>query len=523
MTSRETGCVPSEAPELERRSSLPGDKLRRLGKVAFTEAVWVVPAVIIGAGAGFGIWNGAKGSDYQVGPATVNSKFTWGSDATLRYGADILRADIDTPLNTGITIEVRQVDSEQMRSVEGLLAETGVTGDPTAILERITENTAHDAGKAAALGGLALGGSVVAVRRRPRGPQKRAATMTAAGLVAVGGMAGSAPSLELHSYDWQKVGQVFDGNSFDTFSVTGPTSSGIVSSLQKNEVYYNKISDNVRHALVPIAEEDRAARRQGIYIDSDWHCNFGMARVTETTIKTLGINTVVSLGDVVPSGASYETPCIDVYAQRTNAARTRFVAPGNHDSTETIDYMADRGFQVLKGQIVEVEGLKIYGDSDPVRTPFGAGQQLRRPEETPVAFSERIARDTARTNPDMLFIHNPEYTPAAALSAALTVNGHRHVRSEPDLVDQDSLRMTIGTVGGASENSWTLTGRLGTAAEQTIVYYEKRAGKSVLTGFRTITVHPNTKVEVSPFRDVLPERAEKNQGAVFPDHSASAG
>lgn len=514
-----------EAPQRSVGSALPEcavisrrQRAGQLAKTALKEARWVLPATALGAAAGFGVWNGAKGSDYEVGPATVNSKFTWGTDATLRYGADIVRADIDTPLNTGITIEIREVDSERIGSVDSLLAETGVTGDPKALLERVTEEAATDAATAAALGGLAIGGAMVLARRRPHGLQKRAAAMSTAGLLSLGAV-GGVPSLELHGYDWQKVGPVFDGNSYDAFSVTGPTSSQVVDRLQKNERYYNKISDTVRTALEPIAKEDKAAGRRGMYVDSDWHCNFGMARVAETTIKTLGIDTVVSLGDVVPSGSSYETPCIDVYAQRTKSAKNRIVAPGNHDSAETVGYMEKRGFTVLRGKTIKMNGLTIYGDSDPMRTPFAAGQELRNSKETAGQFSDRIAQDVERTAPDILFIHNPDYVYSAAQYAKLTVNGHKHMHDGPTQVDDDSVRLTTGTVGGASENSWTLTGRLGTAAEQTIVYYENRAGKNVVTGLRTIIIEPNATVTISPVYTIASLSTEENDGAAQPGSS----
>ncbi|WP_420113753.1 metallophosphoesterase family protein [Pseudactinotalea sp.] len=242
---------------------------------------------------------------------------------------------------------------------------------------------------------------------------------------------------------------------------------------------------------------------------TDLHCNVGMASVVGAAVELSEADVVLNAGDTVMGGTSVESVCVNAFADGIPAGVPVVVADGNHDSETTAGQEEARGWIVLRGETVEVAGLRILGDRDPMLTSLGAPTHPQR-DETFEAMGERlneVACEAAEAGDpiDILLVHNMRAAQAGLDSGCVgfTLNGHLHRRIGPWQAGLGIQYLSASTAG-ATKDTPTI-GPLQNTATMTIIRWDRANG--VPMDFRLITFGVDRSVTVEPWQS-FPPRSE---------------
>ena len=446
-------------------------KLRRYGATALLGGL---------LGGGFAA---AWGTNTEVGEITFRSHVSVGTGAMLQVVTEAARLRTGLPGEPGVIAEPR--DSGDTETINEFM---GQFGDVEVIAREIATETYRDVLIGAGIGaGLFLAGkeAIYGTARFDR-RQRIAVGAVVAALSGAPAVLAALPSIEAADRDWTTVASVFDGVELDNVDVSGSLATRGVKILQENEVYYNDLEARMREILKDVRVEDQERGYDAWLFETDWHCRAGMARVKGAVVEELGIVTVLSAGDLVKGGIDQEDICIDIEAKRVYEKVDNVVAtPGNHDGAETIKRLEEAGVEVLEDEAIEVDGVTIYGASDPRLTFTGYPQTLRNPDEFISDFEKRINETVPEIQPDILLIHDAENLAEARASSKLTLSGHYHT-FKVDTTKNNWLQG--GASGGPKENQQSYIGPLQTPATLQILY--KDPSNDEIVGYRVITINP---------------------------------
>ncbi|WP_245605951.1 metallophosphoesterase family protein [Promicromonospora kroppenstedtii] len=329
---------------------------------------------------------------------------------------------------------------------------------------------------------------------------------------------------------------VFAGTALEGARITGrlagviDTYSGqLVDTYQANEVFYAGAREKLMAAWdARVAEQDAAPVEDGatasadpdapdyvtFLVVSDLHCNTGMTPLIRDLADSLAPDVMLNAGDTTINGTSVESVCVDSFASAVPDGVPFVVSDGNHDSRlTTATELANRQV-VLDGEVVEVEGVRILGDRDPLETRIGGGTVIAR-EETPAEAGERL-RDTAceaagepglggytgEDRVDLLLIHQPAVGDAALESGCVPfqLSGHMHTRIGPDVVGY-GVRYVNASTGGATKGN-TSVGPLRDTSEMTVLRFDPERRRFV--DWQLVEVTPEGDAAVSERRAVPP-------------------
>lgn len=222
----------------------------------------------------------------------------------------------------------------------------------------------------------------------------------------------------------------------------------------------------------PAAEVDLVT----LLVVSDLHCNTGMTPLIRTAAERSGASIVLNAGDTTMNGTAVESFCVDSFASAVPKGATMVVSDGNHDSVETSAQERANGQTVLDGKVVEVEGIRILGDRDPLETRLGLGSQPPR-EETPEEYAARLtevacAEQEDGDGIDLLLIHTPRMGNEALDSGCVPnqISGHMHTRSGPERMG-GGVRYVSGSTAGAVKDQLRI-GPLKGTAEMTVLRFD---------------------------------------------------
>ncbi|WP_233405246.1 metallophosphoesterase family protein [Actinotalea solisilvae] len=247
--------------------------------------------------------------------------------------------------------------------------------------------------------------------------------------------------------------------------------------------------------VAPDREREDAPEPVVLLVVSDLHCNVGMARVIRAAAELSGAQVVVNAGDTTVNGTAVEEYCVEAFVDAVPGDAVMVVADGNHDSEQTSAQERRAGARVLDGEVVEVGGLRILGDSDPNATRIGVGT-VPVGEESIGAAARRLA-DVACADEegvDLLLVHNPNVGNLALEEgcAPAQVSGHQHRRIGPVRFGE-GVRYVSSSTAGAALGQATI-GPLNGVAEMTVLRWDP-ATRSVLDQ-RLVRVMPTGEVQV---------------------------
>lgn len=332
---------------------------------------------------------------------------------------------------------------------------------------------------------------------------------------------------------------VFEGTALEGARITGRLASVIdtysgqlVETYQANEVFYAGAREELLEAWDARVAEQEAAEAAGadegvassespeeagyvtLLLVSDLHCNTGMTPLIRDLADRLGPDVMLNAGDTTINGTSVESVCVDSFASAVPDGVPFVVSDGNHDSRlTTATELANRQI-VLDGDVVEVEGVRILGDRDPLETRIGGGTVIAR-EETPEEAGERL-RDvaceaageaalggfTAEDRVDLLMVHQPAVGDAAMESGCVPfqISGHMHTRIGPDVVGY-GVRYVNASTGGATKGN-TSVGPLRDSSEMTVLRFDPVSRRFV--DWQLVEVTPEGEASVSERQPVPP-------------------
>lgn len=190
---------------------------------------------------------------------------------------------------------------------------------------------------------------------------------------------------------------------------------------------------------------------------SDRHDNIGMDAVARAIGDAAGATTVLDAGDDTSTGKAWEAFSLDSVTAAFDDL-DRWGVAGNHDNGPFVrDYLADRGWRMLDGEVVEGPGgSPLIGIDDPRSSGLGAWR-----DETGLSFTEvgeRLADEVCEADERIatVLVHDANLGREVLDRgcADLVVGGHLHVASGPTQVIGENGEVghtfTTGTTGGAA-------------------------------------------------------------------------
>jgi predicted phosphodiesterase len=200
--------------------------------------------------------------------------------------------------------------------------------------------------------------------------------------------------------------------------------------------------------------------------------------------RSFDVDLVVDTGDLT----SFGTPLEEGILRRIPEFDVPYVfAPGNHDSDAiTARVAAAENAVVLEGQIVEVDGLRIFGAAHPLFTPSAS----REPDPVGIATTVRDAGEALTERiaallpqPDLVAIHDDRMAEPWAGLVPLVISGHFH-ESDVREID-DTLFLRVGSTGGGG-----LEGLAGETLTAEILHFEGEP--PALVAYDLVDLDPDT-------------------------------
>ena len=462
--------------------------------------------------------------------ATVQPTFS--GHARIDFGTLIPQIRIPAEAPLGLGVDIRLGDSEITNLDQLVARDAAIAAQPQGEIESVRSTITSMLIDAAM---RALGAALIAVlvamlawraighaRRRSiwaaaRHPDRRQ-TLTAAGagLVTVVALVLVAAPDRPHPDDtaWAPIGSVFpDLPSDDVLDkvqiAQGASTSGsralvegALSTYRTSVSFYGQlaVSAAATDVRTPLEGETTAL------VVTDRHDNIGMDPVARAIADRAGARTLIDLGDDTSNGGSWETFSINSLAREFRDFDVVSVA-GNHDTGSTVrKQMEDKGFTVLDGKPVTVNGIRFLGSSDPRSSGLTAGYSgsasdnsvsLRQQDEQ----LKKTACDAGDVS--VIAVHSPSSASRTAASgcADLVLSGHLHRQVGPTLVNGANGRTTTtlstGSTGGAVY-AFALGSKLRREAQVTIVTFAD--GKPV--GLQPVSFEPGGIVNVADYSPI---------------------
>jgi hypothetical protein len=234
---------------------------------------------------------------------------------------------------------------------------------------------------------------------------------------------------------------------------------------------------------------------------SDRHDNVGMDDVARAVADAGGATAVFDAGDDTSSGKSWEAFSLDSVTAAFEDL-DRWGVAGNHDHGSFVhQYLDDRGWTMLDGEVVDGPGgTTLLGVDDPRSSGLGNWR-----DETGLSFEEvgsRVADAACDADQRVttILVHDANLGDEALARgcADLVVGGHLHVQLGPTRVvgenGQAGYSYTTGTTGGAAF-AFALGSKPRREAEITLLTY--RDGRP--TGLQPVTLRTDGRFVVGEF------------------------
>lgn len=178
---------------------------------------------------------------------------------------------------------------------------------------------------------------------------------------------------------------------------------------------------------------------------SDLHLDPVGAELALSVARSYETSLVVDTGDLPILGADVES---GVFSSLIGASVPRVYIPGNHDSPASLEALERLGVTVLASGTVEVDGLRIFGVSDPVSRGFGVEPEAALVRNAAEQASGRLRRSmrSGEATPDIVAVHNPLMESPFVGLVPIVLSGHSH--SARLRIADGTVLLNSGTLGG---------------------------------------------------------------------------
>lgn len=278
---------------------------------------------------------------------------------------------------------------------------------------------------------------------------------------------------------------------------------------------YAKSQDFYDAAVESAADLDLREPRDDetvVLLVSDRHDNVGMDRVARAVADRAGATGVFGGGDDTSTGKAWEAFSLDSL-DKTFRGMDRWFVTGNHDHGSFVgDYLADKGWEKLDGEVVEGPGGgTLLGFPDPRSSGLGSWR-----DEKGISFGEAAEKvadvacesQEAGERVNTILVHDANLGEVALERgcADLVLGGHTHVPSGPTPFDGEAGQLgysyTNGTTGGAAY-AIAVGSKPRRDASLTLVTYD---GAGRPAGIQLVTLLTDGRFRVEPYdRLALPQ------------------
>jgi hypothetical protein len=230
-----------------------------------------------------------------------------------------------------------------------------------------------------------------------------------------------------------------------------------IDTYDKSKAFYAEAAEDAEDATRGLPIRSPQEGDTVVAFVSDRHDNIGMDAVARAVADAAGATAVFDGGDDTSAGKSWEAFSLDSVSSAFEGL-DRWGVAGNHDHGDFVhSYLADHGWTMLDGEIVEGPGgTTLLGVDDPRSSGLGSWR-----DETGLSFEEvgdrlaDVACDADERLTTML-VHDANLGRAALERGCvdLVIGGHLHVRQGPERVVGENgavgYTYTTGTTGGAA-------------------------------------------------------------------------
>jgi len=278
---------------------------------------------------------------------------------------------------------------------------------------------------------------------------------------------------------------------------------GAIATYTESVEFYGELADDVttvKGIRTPADGQTTAL------VVTDRHDNITMDQVAKAVADRAEASFVMDLGDDTANGAEWEAFSIRSLAAAFADLPVVAIA-GNHDQgAAVLQQMRDAGFTVLDGDAVEIEGVRILGDSDPRSSGLTAGYTGNEGENI-AAIADQDA-ELAKTACEadervgVLMVHSSASAKSTIKRgcADLVLSGHLHRQVGPDETEGPegvTTALTTASTGGAVY-AFALGSKLRRDAQVTLVTFED--GRPA--GLQIITFKPGGIIDVGDYDEL---------------------
>jgi hypothetical protein len=460
-------------------------------------------------------------------------------------GAVLPRARVPLKAPLGIGVDIRAIDTHGSSLDKVITTDALIVSQPKGEIDKVHAAMVDMAEQSAVLGliagsatvGAAVGlWNLVGARRRAEirsSSSGKLASRTAVGVAAITAFTPIvAPLLHVDAKEgpvstWKPVSNYINlGNVVDASQLSDlkgmEIESGAIASrslflLNKgfqtyasSKAYYGNLVKKVQETPMQL-HQPRQGDLVAVFV-TDRHDNIGMDPVARAIADKGGASMLIDAGDDTSSGGGWETFSIDSLASNFKGFKTVAI-PGNHDHGAPIPAAyKDRGFTVLTGHEVTVNGINFLGDGDPRRSGLDITSGIVNVDGTVTEQGDVLKQKACQAGDvAVLLTHSPAAARATvdAGCTELAINGHYHRQVGPFTTTHtlagpdgstETLRSTIYTstsTGGAAE-SLALGRKLGIDAAVTLITF--RDGHPI--GLQPVVITTDTQIEVQPYDNI---------------------
>jgi len=332
------------------------------------------------------------------------------------------------------------------------------------------------------------------------------------------------PEVFAQEEGWEQIGEVFPDAPIPSRAEPLQIDAGLVGSgtrrlvqsaidtYNKSLSFYRELTEEaagLADQLRQPAEDETVA-----LLVSDRHDNAGMDPVARAIAEAGGATVLLDAGDDTSTGEPWEAFSLDSLGEAFADFEYKYGVAGNHDNGEFVtDYLADLGFTMLNGEVVEgPAGIRLLGANDPRASGLGSWRdesgEITFEEQTELIAEAACTSDEAGERISTILVHDVDSGDLALERGCtdLVLGGHVHAQLGPTRVVGENGEVgytyTNGTTGGAAY-ALAIGSKLRRNAQVTLVTY--RDGRPV--GLQPIFIRTVGDFQVTdyiPF-DLTPE------------------
>lgn len=262
---------------------------------------------------------------------------------------------------------------------------------------------------------------------------------------------------------------------------------------------------------LPVFEGDESTIR--VLHVSDLHLNPAAWNVIQSLTEQFQADFIVDSGDLTDRGSAAE----DVFAEEISRLDTPYVwVRGNHDSMGTQRAVeAQDNAIVLDEDVVEVEGLTLYGAGDPRFTPDRAADNPSPEEVYEIGEGQAATLARAAAQIDILVMHDSLQAEPFSGQVPLVLAGHDH-RRQTEVEPTGTQFLVQGSTGGAGLRGLETGLDTPTPFQASVLYFDAESLRLQarddidIGGLGLSSAQIERHVEEDPDREIVPAEDDES-------------